>query len=184
MDEIQRSLRASLQTGPGAAAREESIRKLPEDPDALSFWLSMAVRLSRPEPWWYDTLAVLVRSYLRSREWQEKRELPGELLSWCAGVATGEIMRPGGRGRPAKPMRDALICAAIAAYLAPRAENEGCLLGEACASGRCSLHRGERRALDLEAFAGRATMIGLLPRPGGIHTSICRIVYGNLWRQS
>ena len=133
MDEIQRSLRASLEAGPGEAAREEFFRDLPKDPDALSFWLLIAVRLSQQEPWWYDTLAALVRRCLHSREWREKRELPGVLVGWCAGVAAGEIRRPGGRGRPAKHMRDALICAAVEAYLEPGQGNEGCALGEACA---------------------------------------------------
>ena len=66
MDEIQRSLRASLEAGPGAAAREVFFRNLPKDPDALSFWLWIAVRLSQQEPWWYDTLAAVVRRFLRS----------------------------------------------------------------------------------------------------------------------
>ena len=133
MDEIQRSLRASLEAGPGAAAREAFFRNLPKDPDALSFWLLIAVRLSREEAWWYDTLAALVRHYLRSRERREKRELPGVLVSWCAGVAAGEIGRPGGRGRPEKHMRNALICAAVEAYLEPGPDYEGWVLGEACA---------------------------------------------------
>ena len=132
-DEIQRSLRASLEAGPDAAAREEFIRNLPKDADALSFWLLIAVRLSQQEPWWYDTLAALVRRNLGSREWREKRELPGVLVAWCAGVAAGEISRPGGRGRRAKPTRDALICAAVEAYLEPGPGNDGCALGEACA---------------------------------------------------
>ena len=133
MDEIQHSLQASLEAGPGEAAREAFFRNLPKDPDALSFWLLIAVRLSQQEPWWYDTLAALVRRYLGSREWREKRELPGVLVAWCAGVAAGEIRRPGGRGRPAKHMRDALICAAVEAYLEPGQGNEGCAVGEACA---------------------------------------------------
>lgn len=133
MDEIQRSLRASLEADPGGSARDAFCRNLPKDPDALSFWLLIAVRLSRQERWWYDTLAALVRQYLRSREWRENRELPGVLVSWCAGVAAGEIKRPGGPGRPAKHMRDALICAAVEAYLKPGPGNEGCALGEACA---------------------------------------------------
>ena len=133
MAEIQHSLRASLEAGPGAAAREEFFRNLPKNPDALSFWLSIAVRVSQQSPWWYDTLAALVRRYLRSREWREKRKLPGVLVGWCAGVATGEIRRPGGRGRPAKHMRDALVGAAVEAYLQPGPGNEGCPLGEACA---------------------------------------------------
>ena len=133
VDKIQRSLRASIEADPGAAAREAFFRNLPKDPDALSFWLLVAVRLSQEEPWWYDTLAALVRRYLSSREWREKRELPGVLVGWCAGVAAGEISRPGGRCRPAKHMRDALICAAVEAYLEPGPGNAGCALGEACA---------------------------------------------------
>ena len=133
MDEIQRSLRASIEAGPGAAAREEFFLNLPKDPDALSFWLLIAVRLSQQEPWWYDTLAALVRRYLRSRAWRETGELPGVLVNWCAGVAAGEIRRPGGRGRPAKHMRDALICAAVEAYLEPAPGNEGYAVGDACA---------------------------------------------------
>lgn len=132
MDEIQSALRASLRAGPGEAAREDFFRYLPEDPDALSFWLSIAVNLSQREPWWYDTLAALVRRYLRSSEWRERRELPWALVSWCAGVAAGQIKRPGGRGRPAKHMRDALICAAIEAYVEPHPGNGGYELGEAC----------------------------------------------------
>ena len=133
VDEIQRSLRASLEIGPGASAREAFFRNLPKDPDALSFWLSIAVRLSRQEPWWYDTLAALVRRCLRSPQWRDERELPGVLVGWCAGVAGGEIERPGERGRPAKHMRDALICAAVEAYLEPDSGSEGRPLGEACA---------------------------------------------------
>ena len=131
MDEIQRSLQASIEAGPGEAARKAFFRNLPKDPDALSFWLLIGVRLSQQESWWYDTLAALVRRYLGSREWREKRELPGVLVAWCAGVAAGEIRRPGGRGRPAKHMRDALICAAVEAYLEPSPGNEGCAVGEA-----------------------------------------------------
>ena len=37
------------------------------------------------------------------------------------------------RVRPAKHMRDALICAAVEAYLEPHPGNEGCALGEVCA---------------------------------------------------
>lgn len=133
MDEIQRCLRASLEAGPGAAAREAFFRNLPKDREALSFWLLIAVRLSHQEPWWYDTLAALVRRYLRSSEWLENRELPGVLVSWCAGVAAGQIGRPGGRGRPGKHMRDTLVCAAVEAYLEPGPGSEGCALGEACA---------------------------------------------------
>ncbi|MCZ0954024.1 MAG: hypothetical protein OXJ56_15755 [Rhodospirillaceae bacterium] len=133
MDEIQRSLRASLEAGPGAAARDAFFRNLPKDPEALSFWLLIAVRLSQRERWWYDTLAALVRRYLRSREWRQKRELPGVLVGWCAGVAAGEIGRPGRRGRPEKHMRDALISAAVEAYLEPAPGNEGCALADACA---------------------------------------------------
>ena len=133
MDEVQRSLRASLEADPGPAAREAFFRNLPRDPDALSFWLLIAVRLSQQKPWWYDTLAAVVRRNLRSREWWEKRELPDVLLSWCAGVAAGEIRRPGGRGRPAKHMRDALICAAVEAYLKPHSYNESYTLGGAYA---------------------------------------------------
>ena len=133
MDEIQRCLRANLEAGPATAAREAFLNNLPKDPDALSFWLLIAVRLSRREPWWYDTLATLVRRSLRSREWREGRELPGVLVGWCAGVAAGEIKRPGGRGRPAKHMRDALICAALEAYLEPDPDRQGCTFGEACA---------------------------------------------------
>ena len=133
MDEVQRSLRASLEAGPSIAAREAFFRNLPKDPDALSFWLSIAVRLSQREPWWYDTLAALVRRFVRSQEWRKRRELPDVLVNWCVHVAAGEIRRPGGRGRPAKHMRDALICAAVEAYLKPQSPNEGYMLGEACA---------------------------------------------------
>ena len=49
MDEIQRSLRASLEAGPDAAAREDFFRTLSKDPDALSFWLLIAARLSQQE---------------------------------------------------------------------------------------------------------------------------------------
>ena len=47
MDEIQRSLRASLEAGPGAAAREEFFRNLPKDPDALSFRCRMGIKRAR-----------------------------------------------------------------------------------------------------------------------------------------
>ena len=133
MDEIQHCLRASLEAGPGAAAREVFFRNLPKDPEALSFWLSMAVRLSRHETWWYDTLAALVRRYLRSREWREERELPGRVGRVVRGCGGWGDQAPRGRGRPAKHMRDALICAAVQAYLQPGPGNEGCALGEACA---------------------------------------------------
>ena len=49
MDEIQRSLRASLEAGPGEVARGAFFRNLPKDPDALAFWLLIAVRLSQQE---------------------------------------------------------------------------------------------------------------------------------------
>ena len=133
MDEIQRSLRASLEAGPEAAARDVFFAKLPKDPEALSFWLSIAVRLSREEPWWYDTLATAVRRYMRSPGWREKREMPGELVNWCAGVAVGEIVRPAGPGRPAKHMRDALVCEAVEAYLKQAPGGEVRTLEEACA---------------------------------------------------
>ena len=98
VDEIQRSLRASLEAGPGESAREAFFLNLPKDPDALSFWLLIAVRLSQQEPWWYDTLAALVRRYLGSREWREKRELPGVLVAWCAGCGGRGDQAPRGGG--------------------------------------------------------------------------------------
>ena len=49
VDEIQRLLQAGIEADPrGPAAREALFENLPEDPDALSFWLSIAVGLSEP----------------------------------------------------------------------------------------------------------------------------------------
>ena len=70
-----------------------------------------------------------------------------------AGVAAGEIGRPGGQGRPGKHMRDALICAAVEAYLEPGPGNEGCALGEALAT---------QQTTDL---AGLGATVGFLEYP-------------------
>ena len=92
MDEIQRSLRARLEAVPGAAARAAFFRNLPKDPDALSFWLLIAVRLSRQEPWWYDSLAALVR-------------VAGDVGT---SRRVGSVVRGcGGWSRPAKHLRAA-----------------------------------------------------------------------------
>ncbi len=133
MDEIQRSLRASLNADPGAVAREAFFEDLPKDPDALSFWISIAIGLSEEDRWWYDTLIELARRYRQSLSGTERPEAPAVFLDWCVGVAAGAVKRPGQPGRPVKHMRDVLICAAVEAYQAPKAGNEPLVLGEACA---------------------------------------------------
>ena len=52
---------------PVPSRRREKIffRNLPEDSDALSVWLLIAVRLSQQEPWWYDTLAAPLTDKVR-----------------------------------------------------------------------------------------------------------------------
>ena len=133
MDEIQRSLRASLNADPGAVAREAFFEDLPKDPDALSFWISIAIALSEEDRWWYDTLIELARRYRQSLSGTERPEAPAVFLDWCVGVAAGAVKRPGQPGRPVKHMRDVLICAAVEAYRAPEAGSEPLVLGEACA---------------------------------------------------
>ena len=119
MDEIQRGLRASLETDPEDGAREDWFDRLPTSPDALSFWLRLAIGLSRTEPWWYDTLVEFAR---RCRQWEGEAkppELPGIFVNWRIGVAANETVRPKERGRPPNHMRDLLICAAVEANAAP-----------------------------------------------------------------
>lgn len=133
MDEIQRSLRASLNAGPSAVAREMFFANPPQDPDALSFWISITIALSEEDRWWYDTLIELARNYRQSLSGPVRPEVPPVFLDWCVGVAAGAVKRPGHRGRPVKHMRDALICAAVEAYQASGDGNGSLLPGEACA---------------------------------------------------
>lgn len=133
MDEIQRSLRASPNADPGAVAREAFFVDLPKDPDASSFWISIANLLSGEDRWWYDTLVDLARRYRQLPSGLEGPNVPAVFLDWCVGVAAGDVTRPGQPGRPVKHMRDVLICAAVEAYQAPEAGNEPLVLGEACA---------------------------------------------------
>lgn len=132
MDEIQCSLRASLQANAATTARKEFFRNLPKAPDALAFWLLIAIKMSETEPWWYDTLVTLAQRYRESTECQDRRTLPAPFLNWCLGVTAGQIKRPRLRGRPPSHIRDALIRAAIEAYLSPVLGNELCSLSKAC----------------------------------------------------
>lgn len=116
MDEIQRWLKASLQTDPADRARKDWFDKLPKTQEALSFWLQIAIMVSETEPWWYDTLVELARRRRQSTGWGELPELPEVFMNWCIGVAANEIRRPKRRGRPANHMRDRLICTAINTY--------------------------------------------------------------------
>ena len=97
----------------------------------MSFWLSIAIKQSEKDPWWYDTLIALVQRYRQSPEWERHPELPSLLLNWSLGVAVGDIVPPKRRGRPANPTRDMLICTAVEAYTDPERGNESCSLSEA-----------------------------------------------------
>ena len=132
MDEIQRSLRASLKAGPGESAREAFLANVSEDLEVLSFWLPVAIRMSEQDSWWFDRMVAVAQRYRESPEWQARPRLPGVFLRWCVDVVAGEIRRPGGRGRAAKHMRDALVCAAVEAYLVGGAGNGPRSLREAC----------------------------------------------------
>lgn len=132
MDEIQRWVRASLETDPVDGAREDWFNRLPTSPDALSFWLRLAIGLSRTEPWWYDTLVEFARRCWHSDGEGKPLELPGFFVSWCIGVAANETVRPKGRGRPPNHMRDLLICAAVEAYAAPGRVGEPVSQTRAC----------------------------------------------------
>ena len=50
MDRIQRWLKASLEADPAATARQAWFDNLPTEPDALSFFLSIAIKQSETEP--------------------------------------------------------------------------------------------------------------------------------------
>lgn len=134
MDEIQRWLEAGLAADPSESARETWFDNLPKTPDALSFWLRVAIRMSETEPWWYDTLVA----YARRRRQPEGRGAtpapPGVFVNWCVGVAAKEIARPKQRGRPPNRMRDRLICTAIEAYADPARSG-----GPVSQSGACAL---------------------------------------------
>ena len=119
MDDIQRWLRASLETDPAESARDDWFDNLPNTPDVLSFWLRVAIELSRTEPWWYDSLVAFARRFSLSGAEGRATELPGVFVNWCVGVAAKEIGPPKGRGRPPNYIRDLLICAAMEAYADP-----------------------------------------------------------------
>ena len=131
MDRIQRWLKASLKADPAATARTVWFENLPREPDALSFWLCVAIKQSETEPWWYDTLLALVQQYRQSPQWQQNPEIPSPLLDWCLGVAVGDIAPPKRLGRPANPMRDMLICTAVDAYTDPERGVQSCSLSQA-----------------------------------------------------
>ena len=119
MDEIQRWLKASLETDPAQSAREDWFDNLPATPDALSFWLRVAVRMSRTEPWWYDTLVEYGRRCHESNARGATAQLPSVFVNWCVGVAANENDRPKRRGRPPNYMRNRFLCAAVEAYADP-----------------------------------------------------------------
>ena len=131
VDRIERWLKASLKADPAATARSVWFDNLPGEPDALSFWLCVAIKQSETEPWWYDTLIALVQRNRQSPEWEQNPELPSLLLNWCLGVAVGDIVPPKRRGRPANPIRDMLICTAVDAYTDPKQGAQTCSLSEA-----------------------------------------------------
>ena len=126
MDRIQRWLKASLEADPASTARQAWFDNLPTEPDALSFWFSVAIKQSETEPWWYDTLIALVQQHRQSPEWKQSPELPSLLLNWCLSVAVGDIAPPKRLGRPANPMRDMLICTAVDAYTDPQRGDQSC----------------------------------------------------------
>ena len=117
MDEIQRWLRANLQTLRSERAREDWFHNLPTAPEALSFWLRIAVDLSATEPWWYDTLVEYARRRRNPDGQGTAPALPSVVLDWCVGVAANDISRPKHHGRPPNELRDRLICAAVEAYM-------------------------------------------------------------------
>ena len=131
MDRIQRWLKASLEADPAATARQAWFDNLPTEPDALSFFLSIAIKQSETEPWWYDTLIALVQQVRQSPEWEQNPQLPSLLLNWCLGVAVGDIVPPKRRGRPSNRIRDMLICTAVDAYTDPERGDRSCSLSEA-----------------------------------------------------
>jgi len=133
MDEIQRWLKANLETDPADSAREAWFDHLPKTPGALSFWLRVAVEMSETEPWWYDTLVAYARRCRSTNAGHGTGELPGSFVTWCIGVAANEIARPKRRGRPPNYMRDRLISAAIEAYTDPAREGESVSQHRACA---------------------------------------------------
>ena len=132
MDEIQRWLEANLAVDPSEAARQSWFDNLPTSPDALSFWLQIAIGMSETEPWWYDTLVEYARRSRRTSGRGEVTEPPAIFANWCIGVAANDIKRPRQLGRPANHMRDSLICAAIEAYLGRAPDGEPVLHSKAC----------------------------------------------------
>ena len=133
MDEIQRWLGANLKTHSAERAREDWFESLPNAPEALSFWLRVAVELSETEPWWYDTLVEYARRGRQRDAGGESPALPGEFVNWCVGVAAKEISRPRHFGRPPNEIRDRLICAAIEEYRNPARGAEMVSQSGACA---------------------------------------------------
>jgi len=119
VDEIQRWLVINLTTLRTKRAREDWFENLPNAPDALSFWLRIAVDLSATEPWWYDTLVAYARRCRQQDAGGGSPALPGIFVDWCVGVAAKKIDRPKHLGRPPNEMRDRLICSAIEAYRDP-----------------------------------------------------------------
>ena len=81
MDEIQRWLKANLETDPADSAREAWFDNLPTTPGARSFWLRVAVEMSRTEPWWYDTLVEYARRCRESDGRVEPPALPGVFVN-------------------------------------------------------------------------------------------------------
>ncbi|MDE0006581.1 MAG: hypothetical protein OXQ29_28155 [Rhodospirillaceae bacterium] len=133
MDEIQRWLVANLTTLRAERAREDWFENLPNAPEALSFWLTVAVDLSATEPWWYDTLVAYARRCWQADAGGGSTAVPGVFVDWCVGVAANEIDRPKHLGRPTNEMRDRLICAAIEAYMDPGSEDRPIPQLKACA---------------------------------------------------
>ena len=132
MDEIQRWLVANLNTLRSERARADWFDNLPNTPEALSFWLRIAVDLSATEPWWHDTLAEYARRCRQPEAADELSALPAVFLDWCVGVAANDIVRPKHRGRPPNELRDLLICAAIEAYMDPARDGGPMLRPMAC----------------------------------------------------
>ncbi len=132
MDEIQRWLKANLETDPAERARDDWFDNLPTTPEGLSFWLRVAIELSQTEPWWYDTLVAFARRCREPHGRGATAALPGVFLNWCMGVAAREVERPKRRGRPPNHIRNRLICAAVEAYADPPCGGEAAPYTRAC----------------------------------------------------
>ena len=132
MDEIQRWLGTNLKSHSADRAREDWFQSLPNTPEALTFWLGLAVELSRTEPWWYETLVEYARRCRQQDAGGGTLAFPAVFVDWCVGVAAKEITRPKHVGRPPNEMRDRLICAAIEAYMDPARGGEPVSQSRAC----------------------------------------------------